>query len=232
MSETGPDAVPDAARQLDHEGWALLPACVAPRSVRALIRVTARRTSHDAGSRQWLAQPACAALAERLRARLAAMGLLPAASAAVQCTLFDKRADRNWLVAWHQDLSVPARAAGRAVRLKEGEPFTQAPEEVLRQLLAVRIHLDDCGPLAGALRVVPRSHGAGWLDNAQARLWRLREGEQLCTARAGDVLLMRPLLLHASSRMQAPVRRRVLHFLFAPVPGPVGWCWNRCVPAP
>lgn len=200
--------------------------------MRALKRVTQAQTFEVAGSRNWLAQPACAALARRLGARLIASGLLPAASGAVQCTLFDKRAGRNWLVALHQDLSLPGQAEGSPPRFKEGEPFAQAPDALLTQVLAVRIHLDDCGALAGPLRVVPGSHRHGRLSDAQARAWRAREGERVCTVQVGDALLMRPLLLHASSRMEAPVRRRVLHFVFGPLSVPAGWRWNRCVPAP
>ena len=216
--------------ELEAQGWLHLPALLAPRSVAALIRVVQRQAMWGAGARHWLAEPACAALAQRLRAQLVARDLLSADSVAVQCTLFDKRAGRNWLVALHQDLAVPAHAEGGAARLKEGEPFMQAPDDLLRQLLAVRIHLDDCGPSAGPLRVVPGSHRCGRLDAARALAWRAREGERLCIAQAGDALLMRPLLLHASSRMEAPVRRRVLHFLFAPAQAPAGWRWNRCVP--
>ncbi|HET9956722.1 MAG TPA: hypothetical protein VFQ61_19635 [Polyangiaceae bacterium] len=37
--------------------------------------------------------------------------------------------------------------------------------------------------------------------------------------RAGDVLLMKPLLVHRSPRAANPARRRVLHVLYAPVEG-------------
>jgi hypothetical protein len=36
-----------------------------------------------------------------------------------------------------------------------------------------------------------------------------------CSANAGDVLVMRPLLLHRSSASSLPTRRRVLHFDYA-----------------
>ena len=37
----------------------------------------------------------------------------------------------------------------------------------------------------------------------------------ICEAAAGDVLLMKPLLLHASSKAEAPGHRRVVHLEFA-----------------
>jgi len=46
-----------------------------------------------------------------------------------------------------------------------------------------------------------------------------------CAARAGDILAMRPLLLHASSKSTQPARRRVLHVEYAAsdLPGPFRW---------
>ena len=83
--------------------------------------------------------------------------LLPQEAVAVQCTLFDKSTDKNWLVALHQDLSIPVRerilnpeCAGWSV--KEGVVYVQPPVAVLESLLAVRVHLDDCGPESGPLR--------------------------------------------------------------------------------
>jgi hypothetical protein len=40
--------------------------------------------------------------------------------------------------------------------------------------------------------------------------------EIVCACAAGDVLVMRPLILHASNRALHPARRRVLHFEYAP----------------
>ncbi len=39
-------------------------------------------------------------------------------------------------------------------------------------------------------------------------------GEITCLAKMGDVLLMRPLALHASSQATEPKNRRVLHFVY------------------
>jgi ectoine hydroxylase-related dioxygenase (phytanoyl-CoA dioxygenase family) len=44
---------------------------------------------------------------------------------------------------------------------------------------------------------------------------RSQQSEALCIAAAGDALLMRPLLLHASSRSTSPNNRRVLHIEYA-----------------
>ena len=62
---------------------------------------------------------------------------------AVQCTYFEKSADRNWLVPIHQDLAIPVarrveHPALRGWSHKEGSLFVQPPADVLAQLVAVR----------------------------------------------------------------------------------------------
>ena len=42
-----------------------------------------------------------------LRAHHVLQSLIPADHVAVQCTYFEKSSERNWLVALHQDLSIP-----------------------------------------------------------------------------------------------------------------------------
>lgn len=221
------------AAWLEEKGHALLstllPALLPPDLLDETSQSLDRWLGQSAGSRNLLAHPQCRAMAARLNTRLTALRLLDTASVAVQCTLFDKTADKNWLVALHQDTSIPASADGMASVLKEGEPYVQPPVDVLQSLLAVRVHLDDCGADAGPLRVVSGSHRAGRLDAADAQALRAEHGETVCTAARGDALLMRPLLLHASSRARSPARRRVLHFLFGPERLPHGLVWNRTV---
>jgi ectoine hydroxylase-related dioxygenase (phytanoyl-CoA dioxygenase family) len=100
---------------------------------------------------------------------------------------------------------------------------------VLDLLVAVRVHLDDCGSASGPLRVVPGSHRHGRLSAEAARALRDQRGEVECVARQGDVLLLRPLLLHSSSKAQSPAPRRVLHFLFGPQELTCGLKWHRAV---
>lgn len=182
----------------------------------------AAAADEDAGDRELLRERWCADLAAQLRQRLAAAGLLAADAVAVQCTLFRKSASRNWKVALHQDLSIPVAAPVADPRLrawsrKQARHFVQPPAELLERLLAVRLHLDDCGADDGPLRVVAGSHRHGRLDPAAAAALRAARGETACTAGRGDLLIMRPLLLHASSKATRPAgRRRVLHFLFGP----------------
>lgn len=214
----------DLHDSLQRRGFARWPGALAPEQVAAVAAqpLLAQAVDTDAGDRELLREPWCGALAARLRERLAAAGVLAPDAVAVQCTLFRKSALRNWKVTLHQDLSIPVAAAVADPRLgawsrKQGRPFVQPPAELLQRLLAVRLHLDDCGADDGPLRVVAGSHRHGRLDAAAARALRAAEGETECTAGRGDLLIMRPLLLHASSKATRPEgRRRVLHFLFGP----------------
>ncbi len=190
--------------------------------------------SGHAGTRRFLDLPWCQALATRLRASSALADVLPAEHAAVQCTFFDKTAQQNWLVALHQDCSVAVRErieddACRGWSIKEGIWFVQPPTSLLEQLIVVRVHLDDCGPDDGPLRVVPRSHDRGRLTSGQIRAMRQQIGEVDCLVPRGGAMVMRPLLLHASSRMRSDRQRRVLHFVFGPRELPCGLAWWQVV---
>lgn len=217
------------------EGFHLLPGLLAPGRRQALIARLAALPAGAAGQRELLAQPWCQALARWLKGLPALVPYLPADTVAVQCTLFEKSPDRNWLVALHQDLAIPVaerveHATLTGWSVKGGRHFVLAPAGLLAQLVALRLHLDDATEADGGLRFVPGSHLAGALDDAGARAWREQRGEVAVDARAGDGLLMRPLVLHASSKASAPKgRRRVLHFLFGPRELPLGLRWQQAV---
>lgn len=149
---------------------------------------------------------------------------------AVRAMLFDKTASANWNVAWHQDLTIGVRGRVEAPgferwSVKAGVQHVQPPIPVLEGMLAVRVHLDDCGSGNGALRVLPESHAAGRLTGEAIREWRERSAAVTCDVARGGILLMRPLLLHASSEAVAPGHRRVIHLEYAaePLPGGLEW---------
>lgn len=107
--------------------------------------------------------------------------------------------------------------------------FVQPPDAVLADLIAVRVHLDDSAVGNGPLRVVPGSHENGRLTAAAAVSQRTVAGEVVCSAARGGALLMRPLLLHASSKADVDMPRRVLHFLFGPSELPLGLQWHLAI---
>jgi ectoine hydroxylase-related dioxygenase (phytanoyl-CoA dioxygenase family) len=150
----------------------------------------------------------------------------------VRALFFDKPPDRTWNLPWHKDTSIAvidnARSSPWFSRptIKAGVPHVIAHDDVLRQMLTLRFHLDDVTDENGPLRVIPRSHvgsdsvGAG-LDHAVT-----------IHAAAGDVLVMRPLISHASgSSVEGTHRhRRILHLEFAATPTlPDSYEWHRFV---
>jgi ectoine hydroxylase-related dioxygenase (phytanoyl-CoA dioxygenase family) len=145
--------------------------------------------------------------------------------------LFDKTPDANWKVAWHQDLTIAVReridVPGYGPwSVKGGVVHVQPPTAVLEQMLAVRVHVDACGPENGPLRVLPGSHREGRLSQSEVDL-RVKEGEPVrCAIARGGVLAFRPLLLHSSSQAAEPARRRVVHFEFAAAELSGGLAWQ------
>jgi hypothetical protein len=147
------------------------------------------------------------------------LGLLPRGLRPVRSILFDKTPDENWPVAWHQDLTI-AVAEEQEVpgygpwSIKDGHTHVQPPLELLAQMMTIRVHLDDTPEANGALRVIPGSHKSGKLSGDV-----VREIDKAfavtCECRAGDVLLMSPLIVHSSRRSTRPMRRRVIHFEYA-----------------
>jgi ectoine hydroxylase-related dioxygenase (phytanoyl-CoA dioxygenase family) len=217
----------------DENGYAIIEAVLNATECEAFASRVSKTEGLGTGCRGLLQQVWCAELAVRLKKHAVIAACLPAAAVAVQCTLFDKSPVRNWLVAWHQDLSIPVLERITHPKYtgwseKEGLLYVQPPPSILETLVAVRVHLDDCGSGAGPLRVVPRSHQYGRLSESHARE-RRAVGEVECVAKRGDALLMRPLLLHASSKAISPVRRRVLHFLFGSAELPHALRWSNAV---
>ncbi len=91
--------------------------------------------------------------------------------------------------------------------------------------MTLRLHLDDCDAFNGALQVLPGSHASGRLDDPQIAHWRKTVEPMTCAVGRGGVLLMRPLLLHASGKARDPRHRRVVHIEYAAADLPGGLEW-------
>jgi ectoine hydroxylase-related dioxygenase (phytanoyl-CoA dioxygenase family) len=172
-----------------------------------------------------------ARLANSTRLLDAVAPYLPGRPRLVRAIFFDKSPEVNWLVPWHQDLTIAVRekldvAGFGPWSVKEGIPHVQPPLEVLESMVTLRIHLDDTDETNGALRVLPGTHLRGKLNSAEIAAAREDVTEMLCTATQGDAYLMRPLLLHASSRSTSDRHRRVLHFEYAGSELPDGLAWH------
>ncbi len=155
---------------------------------------------------------------------------------AVRAIFFDKVPDANWSLFWHQDNVIAVRERLEVPGFvgwsqKAGVWQVQPPVEVLAQMIAVRVHLDDCGADNGPLRVLPGSHRCGWLDD-DLDAWKAGVPEMVCTVKCGGILVMCPLLLHASAASESAGHRRVIHIEYAAADLPAGLDWNiRIAPA-
>lgn len=189
---------------------------------------------NGAGTRCLLDSDWCQSLSMTLKNRLALTipEIIPLV--AVQCTFFNKSAANNWLVAYHQDRSIPVAPSESSKDCpgwsqKEGMTFIHGPDELLAAMIAIRLHVDDSTSDNGPLRVIPDSHCLGTLLPQQIERLRHSSDDNQLTVGAGGIIAMRPLLLHASSKSRTMANRRVLHFLFGPTELPAGLEWRRAV---
>ena len=137
-----------------------------------------------------------------------------------RATLFDKSARANWFVAWHQDTALPLRARTDAPgwtswSMKDGVLYAHAPAAALERVIAVRLHLDDSTPANGPLRVIPGTHRLGVLSEDDVARIAATSAAEDCLVARGGVVVMRPLLIHSSPRLETPTPRRVLHIEYA-----------------
>jgi ectoine hydroxylase-related dioxygenase (phytanoyl-CoA dioxygenase family) len=172
------------------------------------------------GIRHLLSHPAVRRVANEPRLLGIARRVIGDHAVPFSATLFDKSPAANWLVAWHQDVVLPLRerrtAAGwGAWSTKSGVTYARAPQSALERVVAVRVHLDASTTNNGPLRVLPGSHSQGLLSHAAVERLAALVSPVECLARRGDVLVMRPLLVHASSKARLPRPRRVLHLEYA-----------------
>lgn len=228
----------DLVDALDRDGYIIIPNLLPSMSVDSVVRgiedfLTAESVQAKPHGIRNLASrvPAVRTLAEATQIREFVERLIGGSPRLVRSILFDKVAGANWAVPWHQDQTIAVQerveAAGYGPwTVKEGIPSVQPPTEILESMVTLRIHLDDCAKDNGPLRVIPGSHKLGRLSaEAIDQLARASPGVD-CTVGKGGVLVMRPLLLHASSPSGTPIHRRVVHLDFANRELPCGLRWN------
>jgi hypothetical protein len=138
----------------------------------------------------------------------------------VRVLFFDKPPAQTWSLPWHKDLTIAVRDNRlHSTRFchpttKAGVPHIEAPQDLLENMVTVRIHLDDVSMTNGPIRVQPGSHLTGKLASFD------ESGGQTMVARRGDVLCIRPLVAHCSlpSAKDTQEHRRILHLEFAGTP--------------
>jgi ectoine hydroxylase-related dioxygenase (phytanoyl-CoA dioxygenase family) len=173
-----------------------------------------------AGARHLMSHPFVARIANDERVRGIAAAVLGPGALPYRATLFDKSAESNWSVVWHQDTALPLETRREAVgwgpwSTKGGIHYAHAPTAALVRVIAIRVHLDDCVATNGPLRVIPGSHRLGVLcDEEVLEVAHASEPKECLVARGG-ILTMRPLVIHSSSRVKSRAQRRVFHIEYA-----------------
>lgn len=180
--------------------------------------------------RNLLDLPEVRTLAESKAVRDLACEVLGHEAFPVRGILFDKIPEANWKVPWHQDVTIAVQEKGEVEGFgpwstKAGILHVQAPVAVLERMISIRLHLDQCSELNGALQVIPGSHRAGRIAEEDIPSILAISQPHVCAVGRGGALLMQPLLLHASSASEMPAHRRVIHLDFASeqLPAPLKW---------
>jgi ectoine hydroxylase-related dioxygenase (phytanoyl-CoA dioxygenase family) len=218
--------------QVQQDGFAVIPVCLDEATVE-LLSAQFDDTHHP--ERNLLSVPSVRTLATSERVREIMETFLGPECFAVRGIFFNKTRTSNWKVVWHQDLTIAVRERKDIDgfgpwTMKAGVLHVQPPPEVMSGMLAIRLHLDESGCDNGPLRVIPGSHCGGRLS--AERISTLNKEESVtCSVPRGGALVMRPLLLHASSACTIPKSRRVIHLEFAAAELPQGLNWEHKISA-
>ena len=237
---------PDWRATLAADGYVLLGSIFAPDEVRAALAEWAEVWRTHAADPAILANdgpaygarnllqlwPRVIELARHPRLSEPLLEVLGPAAGVVRVLYFDKPPGHSWALPWHKDYNIAVADHGpegvfRKPTTKAGVPHVMAPFKLLSCMVTARIHLDDVTADNGPLRVMPGSHRFYHQGDDEAPETRTVQ------CRAGDVLLMRPLLTHASGHANAEARlhRRIVHLECAPSAElPDGYVWHDFVP--
>ena len=138
----------------------------------------------------------------------------------VKSIYFDKPGQSNWFVAYHQDLTISVdkktdTEGFSSWTVKQDQFAVQPPVHILENNFTLRIHLDDTDENNGALKVIPSSH-----LNGIHKLEGKPKNEVACKVKKSGIMIMRPLLFHASDKTANGAKRRVIHIEFSKSPLP------------
>ena len=149
-----------------------------------------------------------------------AAGLIGADASPVRAVLFDKSPEANWIVAWHQDRTIPVRERHETPGFgpwstKDGVLHVAPPIGVLEGMVTLRLHLDPVDADNAPLVVAIGSHRFGYVAANLAADRAAESASLVCQAEVGDVWAYSTPILHMSARSIGERRRRVLQIDYA-----------------
>jgi hypothetical protein len=163
------------------------------------------------------------------------IGEIPALALGPECLpvraiLFDKRADKNWSLGWHQDRTIAVKQridvnGFGPWSIKSGMVHVEPPFDLLARMVTLRVHLDAAPVTNAPLLIAPGSHKRGRISTPEIPDVVHQCGVIPCLAEAGDIWLYATPILHASDVAVEPLHRRVLQVDYAgdQLPGGLQW---------
>jgi ectoine hydroxylase-related dioxygenase (phytanoyl-CoA dioxygenase family) len=203
-------------------GYGIIPGIVGELETRGLLceLTGAGLPRSRAGIRHVMGSPGVSRIARSERVINTVKAILGEDAVPFRATVFDKSPESNWLVVWHQDTALPLLDKKESEgwgpwSVKDGVTYAHAPAKALEKVLAVRLHLDDSKLHNGPLRILPGTHTAGVLTDEEIHKLSENVRPVECPVPLGGAILMRPLVVHASSKSISEDPRRVLHIEYA-----------------
>ncbi len=159
-----------------------------------------------------------------------ATALLESDAKPVRAILFDKTAETNWSLAWHQDRTIVVKkridvAGFGPWTVKSGLLHVSPPIGILEAMVTLRLHLDDVDESNAPLLAAKGSHRLGRI--AEADIAGVVDQSEIHSslAQRGDIWAYSTPVLHASEVAYLPRRRRVLQVDYASGALPSGLEW-------
>lgn len=148
----------------------------------------------------------------------------------VRLLLFDKSAERNWALGWHQDRTICVRERHETAgfgpwTVKQGLDHVVPPYELIERMITLRIHLDPVSDDNGPLKLALKSHTMGTIREIDKEAVLANLETLSCLAQPGDVWANAASILHASDSATGMGRRRLLQVDYSAdtLPNPLEW---------
>ncbi|MEH0153210.1 WYL domain-containing protein [Limibacter armeniacum] len=226
-------AMNSAKRKLEHKGFSILPTVYTKQEIEKIGMVLAKGLPSD----KTYAQRQLLMTIPELKPLLLNRNLtklietISPNAFLIKSIYFDKVPEANWYVSWHQDIPINVKEKIEVEgfskwTFKENVISVCPPEDILKRIFTIRIHLDDTDEANGALNVIPSSHN---MIHTPESIQEITDDRPTicCEVPAGGVQLMKPLTLHASSKSRSQKRRRVIHLEFTDIQLPKGMEWSE-----
>jgi len=158
----------------------------------------------------------------------------------IKAIFFDKPPQSNWVVNWHQDLTINVKDKPLSFLEQSSEQgfrqwiqkssfwSVQPPLHYLQNIVTVRLHLGDCLAENGALKILAGSHQPGITAAQELNQLKEKFEEVTCEVPQGGALVMSPLTWHASSKNRSAQHRQVIHLEFSNRGLPEELAWSEC----